>query len=453
MIVVVILIGGAVGLLYLSPLNSNHITTASSTTMLSSTTSASSISPTTTIASTMTTTTTTARTTKTTTTTTTSSTTHYSLNLVQRGVNPILASSLTSTAPVTYFRGDGLGGDCGGSPCFTYNYNDNNNSWQMQGDFEPGASYLYANRSGITLMDQTCITPYQGQPLKDCGPYWEWNGDKRFVGDHLTGEENSSELSGALYGVPTTGQVFSIYLNLPQYNFNGCSFNDSSYGCSYEGYTPEISGVWALDVGKSGTSDSSSVAVSLSESCSALTSYGTCDSRTNLLSVGISTAAFVNGGYDQSLSKGLPAVVPFFPYSPNHKLTIATDLKTYFEIWVDNALEYYNSTIPIPSGNNYALNFYQFDNVDNMTLGTTWSNMTVYSTPFAFVSGLSSGMSVYASGSGGFNDTVASNSSGIAMIDIATNPTDLFVTVLSNGVPIANYSSPLAVGAELRLTT
>jgi hypothetical protein len=324
--------------------------------------------------------------------------------------------------------GDGLGGDC--SPCYTYNYTDNGNLWLIQEDIEPGIGFIQANSSGITFLDQTCSGP--GNPVKVCGPYWEWNGDKRYVNGVLTGEENVSELSGALYNVPGSDQIFSIGLHLPQYSFAGCAYNISSTGCSYEGYGPSIAGVWALDA------NNGSIAVSLAEG------------NSNQLSVGISTAAFVNGQYDASLSKNLVPKVPTIPYTPNHTLTIATDRNSYIEIWIDNILEYSNSTLPVSlAGNSLTVNFYQFDDVDNMTLGTVWSNYTAYSGSNVTVTGLQNGMSLLVSGKNGFNETIPANSSGTAVADVTDEPANLNVSIQYNGNTIDTYGSLVNAGAVL----
>lgn len=285
------------------------------------------------------------------------------------------------------------------------------------------------------MTDQTCSGP--GNPLKVCGPYWEENGDKRFVNGQLRGEENVSELSAALYGIPPTANVFSIYLTLPKYDFSSCVFNVSSTGCSYEGAGPSITGILALDVGPN------SVAVSLSEA------------QTGMY-VGISTAAFVNGQYDASLSKNLSPKVPFFStYSPTHKLTIATDRHSYFEVWLDNTLEYSNATMPVDMNQSgLAVNFYQFDNVDNMTLSTTWKNFTAYSSPFVTVTGLSPGMSILVnSTSGNYTALANANSSGVAVVDASNHPTSLLVSVQLNGKTIDAYGSSVGAGADLKLVT
>jgi hypothetical protein len=416
-VAVVLLVGGAVGLLYLYPAISHPANTGGSNSSTGTTGSSSG---------------------------NTSTSHNYTLQLVQSGSKALIASSLTTSVPLTQFKYDGLGNDFGNNPSYTYNYNDNGNLWLLQGDFEPGAAYFNANSSGITLYDQGCSTPYYGQPVRECGPYFEWNGNSH--------EENVSELSGATYGIPSDAQVFSIYVTLPYYNFNGCEYNLSSTGCSYEGYGPTISALWALDVGNAGSPNSYSVALSLNEFCSQLTgSFGTCVSTTNDLSVGLGTAAFVNNSYDASLSKSLSVNVPSLPYTPNHKLTIATDLHSYFEVWVDNILEYSNTTSPIAAGNNLALNFYQFDNVNNMTLGTTWKNVTVFANSRISVSGLSSGMTVLATGANGFNATATPNSSGTASLDVSNEPANLSIVAELNGHIVATYSGSVSAGAELKL--
>src|SRR5579863_9862670 len=267
-VAIIILVGGAVGLLYLYPSTLHSLNSGPST---STTTH------------------------KTTTTTTTSSTKSqappsYKLELAQSG-QALLNSNLTSSVPTTEFGGDGLGE--GG---YAYNYLSGGTTWKLEGDFRPGDAYFNANSSGLTLTDQTCPSPYNGNPMQ-CGPYWEWNGDKRTGSNgQITGEENASELSSAMTGLPTNAQLFSIYLTLPQYDFNGCEYNVSSTGCSYEGYLPAIDGVWAVDAFQG--NNVYSVAVGLAEYCSALSGpFGTCISSTNDLSVGISTAYIINNEY------------------------------------------------------------------------------------------------------------------------------------------------------------
>lgn len=441
-IVVILLVGSAVGLLFLysgtthastppsSSSTSSTSTTSSFSTSVSSTSSSSSLSS-------------------------SSNSQSYVLSSLSKGSAPLFTSNLTTPVSLTQFQGDGLGGDCGGAPCYTYNYNDSGNSWALQGDFEPGTAFLSANSSGITLTDQTCSTPYHDNPLQECGPYWEWNGDKRYVNGVLTGEENVSELSGAISGIPSNAQVFSINVNLPYYNFKGCEFNVSSTGCSYEGeYGPAITGYWALDV--SSGSSYYSISMSLSEVCPIQTLYGTCTSSTNSLSVGIGTGVVINGTYQPNLSESLKPLAPSFAsFTSDHRLTIATDLRSYLYIWVDNVLEYSSSTIPflVPSGSVLGLNFYQFDNVDNMTLSTTWKDVTVYATPYIFVSGLSPDMTTIVNGAGSFIVSANANSSGIAAVDVAAQPNNLKLAVEQDGKTIATYSAPVSIGTELQLAT
>ncbi|MHB8565563.1 MAG: hypothetical protein ACYC7D_04245 [Nitrososphaerales archaeon] len=445
-IITVILIGAAVGLLYFLPGTTNHTTTSTTTTTPITTTTSSTVST-----ASMSTTTSTFSTTTTRNTTTisspstitssrvtnsTSTSTSYVLQLVQAGSGSILSSTLTTQVPLTPFQSDGLGGDCGGVPCYTYNYTDGGNLWQVQGDFEPGSASLSGNSTGFTMTDQTCSS--SGNPLQVCGPYWEWNGDKRSNNGVLAGEENVSELSAALYGIAANAQVFSINLNLPNYSsiFSNCAFNISSTGCSYEGYAPQIVGVWALDVG------SNSIAVSLAEGA-------------HSMSVSISTATFINGQYQPNLSKNLNVNVPTFPrYMSNNRLVIATDRSSFIKIFVDNTLEYSNTTMPVDlSSNSLSVNFYQFDNVDNETLSTTWSNFTASGSPNIIVSGLVSGMSVLVNGTNGFNQTAIGNSSGVAVIDVSSNPVNLEVSVELNGKVIDTYGSSVNAGTQLKLVS
>ncbi len=442
-IIVVIAVGAGVGLsVFLAP-GSNHSTTSSSSSSSSttgSTTNSTTTSSHTTTTTSKTLTTTTIYSTSTITsssvTSSTSTSTNYALQILQAGSGAIISSPLTTIAPKTNFQGDGLGGDCGSVSCYTYNYTDHGNGWEVQGDFEPGNAWLYDNGSGFTMVDQTCSGP--GNPLQVCGPYWEWNGDKRTHNGVTTGEEYVSELSAALYGVPPSAQVFSINLDIPNYSsiFANCAYNISSTGCSYEGFAPEISGIWALDAG------SNSIAVSLAEG-------------TRGMSVSLSTATFINGQYQADLSKNLNVNVPFFSvYSPHHRLMIATDRSTFLKVWVDNTLEYSNNTMPVDlSSNNLAVNFYQFDNVDNETLATTWSNFTASASPTIAVSGLSSGMSVVVNGTNGFTQSAVANSSGVAVVDVSLEPSNLTVSVELNGKVIDTYGSAVNAGTQLRLVT
>jgi hypothetical protein len=425
---VVLLVGGAIGLLYLYP-GANHSTSSSPNQASSSSHSTGSSSGN----------------------SNSTNSQHYSLQLAQSGSQAVLSSTLTTPQSKQILRGDAPQ-DCSPKPCgYSYIYVDNGVSWVVDGDIEPGTAWLSANTTGFTLTDQTCSGP--GNPLNVCGPYWEWNGDRTFVNGHLVGEENSSEVSAVLDNkIPSGAQVFSVYLTLPYYNFDGCEYNVSSTGCSYEGYGPSIEGLSALDVLTS-NSNSYSVAVGLAEFCSQLSSpFGTCISPSNQISVGISTAAIVGGQYDSSLSKNLPVSEAILPYSPTHKVTIATDFHSYFDIWVDNTLEYTNSTAPITGQGQLGLNLYQFDNVDNMTLSTTWSNMTIYSSSQITVTGLSSGMTVTALASGGFNSTATANSSGVATLDVSNEPVNLTIRIELNGQMIATYS-PVNAGAVLKLVS
>src|SRR5487761_634315 len=99
-VAVVILVGGAVGLLYLYPNVAHPSPKGGSTTT----------TPTGTTTPSPTTNTTTSR--------------GYSLQLQQSGSQVLLNSSLTPPVPKTYFKYDGLGNDFGNNPSYTYNYND-----------------------------------------------------------------------------------------------------------------------------------------------------------------------------------------------------------------------------------------------------------------------------------------------------------------------------------------
>jgi hypothetical protein len=122
----------------------------------------------------------------------------YSLQLLAAGTGTAVSSSLSIPKSITILQDD--------DPPFHVNYQ----GWQIGGDFEPGNAWFSADKSGLTLSDQTCSIPYISA-LENCGPYWEWNGDNH--------EENVSELGGVMTGLGTDLTVFSIYVTIPYYAF------------------------------------------------------------------------------------------------------------------------------------------------------------------------------------------------------------------------------------------
>lgn len=123
-IVVVILVGSAVGLLYLNPASPGR---AKGSSTISTTFSATSGSP-----SNSPTTTTTFQSVSSSSSTSSSLPTansskvepKYNLQLVDAGQQPVVSSNLTIPLPITRFAADGLGGDCGRDKCYTLNYTD-----------------------------------------------------------------------------------------------------------------------------------------------------------------------------------------------------------------------------------------------------------------------------------------------------------------------------------------
>ncbi len=299
---------------------------------------------------------------------------------------------------------------------------DNGFNWVISGDFEPSVAYFFANSSGLTLVQETQNAPHH-----------EWDGDH---------EENVSELSGVLYGIPLNATTFSIDVVLPNYStiFANCPYDHAFSGCSYQGQGPVISANWALNV--FGQNFDNSIAVSVAEGKQGMT-------------FGAGTASIVNGKYVGGKFLGGISVQNF---TSHHTLTISTDRKSYLELYVDNYLIYRNTSLPISlNGTGIALNFYQFTSVNNETMKTTWTNFTSYSSSSIFVGGLSPGMTVEVNGLYGFNSSVSVNSSsssnGVVVMDVAPSPNNLTVKVLLNGTRIAEYSGAISVGAKLELLT
>ena len=329
------------------------------------------------------------------------------------------------------FYDDGPG--AGGS--FTYTYTDGGNNWIFDGDFEPGIAEISANATkGVTMIQTTCFNEPYTAPDR-CGPFHE------FVGDN--NEENVTELSSVLSNVPTNLTLFSIYAYIPQYNFFGsCSYNVSSTGCSYEGSGPSVSANWAL--ASSGSNFSNSVAISFAE----VRNGGGAPA----LSVGASTASVLCRPECKYAGGQFLGGTFISQYTPMHRLTIATDRKSFIELFFDNTKIYSNSTMPIDlNGTNLSLNFYQFTTINNETIETSWSNFTAYAGNAVTVSGLTSGMTLVVTGPGGFQQSALGNSSGVATVEVTLNPADLNVTIDLNGRPVVSYGQNVSAGATLKL--
>ncbi|MDH2900790.1 MAG: hypothetical protein PXY39_07435 [archaeon] len=433
-LIIVILAGGALALLYLYP----NIGRATGTT----TTPTSSSSSTTTSSSSITT--------STNTTTTTNCTSSCSLQLVKSGSGPVLNSPMTTTMSSINFSGDG---PCCSQPndfANTINYTDNGNLWVVQGDLEPGAAWASANSSGLTISYKACADQSN---LTNCGPYAEFHAGEAYddiaiYGDlgavpalppgqkasPLFGMNRGFSFSPALTTVPSSATVFSIEVNLAQQNFNGCT-NDTGSGCTYEDFAYN-SATFGFDVG--GNYDVVSIAEVCGISCA---------------SPALQMSAYTSNG-GASVVQVLKTLTNS-TYSPQHKLTIATDRKTFIDFYVDNQLIYSSSTIPIEQNptSSGALEFSMRTSMNNETEVATFSNLTAYSSSTISASGLSSGMTLVVLGPNGFAATGNANSSGIATVDVSAEPMNLTVSITLNGNTIASYTSSVSAGAEFELTS
>jgi hypothetical protein len=343
----------------------------------------------------------------------------YYLQLVNAGLSaPSYFSNLSTPQGIRYLA------DENDRPTY--------DGWVIEGDFEPGQAWFSANKSGLTISDQTCYDNPYTNALEDCGPYWEFNGDNR--------EESVSSLYAFLYGIPSEDILFSIYAYIPYHSYyQSCVYNVSSTGCSYEGSGPYDSAFLGLIA--YGPNLYSRVVVGFAEVCN-----GTPPCKSN----GLSLIAFTSGG-GTDISKVL--ATSFQPnYTPLHKLTIATDRKSFIDMYVDNTLLYSNTAMPVDmNGTSLALNFYQFTSINNETDSTTWSNVTAYKASSITVTGLASGMTVMVSGTNGFNVEAISSGSGVVVIDVSPEPLKLTVNVELNGRTIATYNGIVNAGATLSL--
>ncbi|GEM_PF-1472264 len=438
-VLVVILIGTASAFLLFPGHFTIHLPSSSTNSNGSNLTSAASSSSSSSLQSTSSSKSSTSTTTSLTSSTTSSiSSTGYSLRVLQSGSGPILFSALTTPLAKTYYRGDGA--CCGGTGANDINYSDDGaSSWITYGDFEPGRAWAVANSSGLTIADQTCSST--GNPLRVCGPYWEWYGD----GNE---ETVSSMYAQSNMNIPSNAIVYSITATIPYWSYyKGCQFNVSSTGCSYvyaygtnefgtSSPTPYDSAFWSLS-----NASGYSVDVGFAEICNG--PAPPCTSNA------LELVAFTSGGgtyYTQLLKNESVS-----SYTPTHKLTIATDRKSFIDLFVDNNLVYSSSTIPVNFASCCSLSFFQFTNVDNETDYTTWSNFTIYSSSTVTVQGLSSGMFVIASGANGFSANVSA-SAGVAVVDVAPDPVNLSISIELNGQIIAT-ASKIDAGAVLELTS
>ena len=462
-IVVVILVGGLAAYYEINLAASNNTTTSTmlptttSTTSISSTstsitsmiftktastTSATSISTSSTIVSTST---------SSSTTTTTSSTRNYALQLVQSG-KPVLYSPLTTPLPKTYFPGDGP--CCSIPPVYSdeINYTDQGNLWTLQGDLNPGQAWAFSNSSGLTMSLKTCAS--YNNPL-NCSPHHEYWGDHESFNDVSlyadiggipvlpAGSNNTesprahSSASQQITLIPANASVFSAMVYIPYHSyFSSChqDLGNGSNGCSYES-TPYDSATLGFDVG--GNYDIISVAELCNSPCT-----------TN----GLQMSAYTSQGGD-SILKTLNTIT-LNTFTPLHRLTIATDRKTFIDFYVDNNLIYANSTMPISQSvaNSGVIELSTRTSINNETSAVTFSNVSAYSGSRISVSGLMSGMTLQVQGSNDFDASATANSSGLVSVSVIQEPVDLMVSVDLNGKLIANYSQPVSAGAQLELT-
>jgi hypothetical protein len=382
-------------------------------------------------------------TTSTTTTSTSTSTTqssanvNYGLSLITSGATgPAVNSSLTTFKSMTRIPCD--------YPTCSASYNDNGYQWILDGDFNPGLADFNANSSGLTLINHTC-DPTPTTNITNCGPYHE------AVGDRLSENETTTQVTAYMNGISTNLDLFSINLNIPDYSsiFSTCIFNQSSSsGCSYESpYSAGVIATFALTVSgtyANGSSFSNTIAINGAET-------GLANNPT-YLSFAALAAEVTNGKYIATINLANTHSTVYTP--GEHTFTIATDWKTYLEMFVDNNMIYSSNTIPIyANGISLSPSFYQFTDVNNETISTTWSNFRAYSSSAVTVIGLSSGMEVVVTGPGGFLATAVANSSGVAVVEAPLDPLALSVSITLNGATVATYQGSVGVGAELEVVT
>jgi hypothetical protein len=320
----------------------------------------------------------------------------------------------------TYFPGDGP--CCSIPPVYSdvVTYNDNGNVWTWQGDLNPGSAYAFANSTGFTLNYNTSGgCPRQeaqaGEGYDDCSFY------------------------GSPNGVPQNGLIFSVDVYLPSYSFySSCQADTgSNQGCTYESlaYDEVALGVVSL-------ATSNSVNVGFAEICNT-----PCTS--NALEMIAYTSA---GGSSCENPCPLHSIIEN-NYSPLHKLTIATDRRSFVEMYVDNNLIYSSSTMPIDlSGSTYEILLSERTSINGETFATTWSNAQIYSSNTISASGLPSGSSLVVNGTNGFSASQSPDSNGNAAVNVAPETSNLLVSVMMNGKVIASYTEPVEAGSVFKLS-
>ena len=405
-VVIIILIASGASLLIISePRTSITLPTSSTTTAQKVHTT------------TQTTTSTITSTTTTSTTTTTASTKSYSLVETRSGSGPSESSPLATNEGNVYFQGDGP--CCSIPPVYSdaKTYNDSGNSWTLQGDYEPGIAWFSANSTGLTINDQTCDG-------SSCGPRQEANAGEAFNDVSFYGDVS----------IPSNATLFSIDAYIPYHNYySSCALDKGQSGCTYE-LLPYDAAALALDV------SGNLIVVSFAEVCN-----NPCSTN------GLQMSAYTSGG-GSSVNQVLNTI-DNSTYTPLHKLTIATDRKSFIELYVDNILLYSSTTMPIDlSGGGGAIEISERTSINGEVDSVTWSNFLAYSSSEIAVGGLSSGMTLVASGSNGFNETLSSFSNGVGIINVATSPSNVSVNIELDGKVIASKSD-LESGAFLMLNT
>ena len=385
---------------------------------------------------------------------------------------------MITSMPKTIFPNDGP--CCGGQAGDDINYTDNGNLWTLQGDIDVGGSpngaWASADSVGLSITYNTCIYAYISEYSTSgyvCGPHHEYlqgEGpyDSSIYGDlgaipvcppsscgnrPLVFPASSYYGSENLYAypsitpVPGSATVFSIDVNLPYHNFYSACQQDTQSnstdplaplndGCTYESSIgPYDSASLGFDVG--GNYD----IVGIAEVCP-------CTGTTNSLQMFAYTS---NGGASITKILNITTISDFTPF---HKLTVATDRRTFVDFYVDNALVYSSSTMPIEQSINYGgvIEFSTRTNINHEADIVTFSNATIYSNSTITATNLPSGAVLSVTGLDGFSANETADPNGKAVVDVSAEPTNLIVSVKSNGETIATYTEPIDAGAVLNLS-